>query len=105
MIDFIESSLTDLRDFPDDARSEGGYQLRRVQKGKEPKNWRPMTTVGAGVREIKITAESGEYRVFYLTSSKAGLVVFHAFEKKGRKTPKPDIILAQRRYKAWKKEQ
>jgi phage-related protein len=58
-----------------------------------------------GVREIRIREASGAFRVIYLTTRKAGVIVFHAFQKKTQKTPKPDIDLAKRRYRAWKKEQ
>jgi phage-related protein len=33
---FLGDSLARIRDFPDLARSEAGYQLREVQKGFEP---------------------------------------------------------------------
>ena len=46
---FRGSALKDLRDFPEDARREAGYQLDQVQRGKEPDDWKPMKTVGKGV--------------------------------------------------------
>jgi phage-related protein len=104
-ITFIDSSLADLRAFPDDARSEAGHQLGQLQRGSEPADWKPMKVIGQGVREIRIREESGAFRVIYLTAGKAGVVVFHAFQKKTQKTPKADIDLAARRYRAWKKEQ
>jgi phage-related protein len=33
---FLGDSLAGLRDFPDQARSLAGYQLREVQKGNDP---------------------------------------------------------------------
>ena len=102
---FIGNSLAALRDFPDDARSLAGQQLFDVQMGDEPVDWKPMPVVGPGVRELRIRQPSGAFRVIYLTTTKAGVVVFHAFEKKTQKTLQPDIDLAQRRYRAWKKEQ
>lgn len=62
---FIGSSLTDLRAFPETARRDAGYQIDRVQQGLDPLDWKPMNTVGAGVREIRIHAE-GTFRVLYL---------------------------------------
>jgi phage-related protein len=94
---WLGSSLDALRAFPDDARQEAGFQLRRVQKGLPPADWKPMVTVGPGVIEIRIhTAQ--EYRVFYVAKFAEALYVLHAFTKRTQKTPQRDIDLAQRRY-------
>ncbi len=43
---------------PDDAqraeRRQTGFELQRVQQGLDPSDWKPMRSVGAGVREIRI---------------------------------------------------
>jgi phage-related protein len=62
---FVGTALDDLKKFPQDARKEAGYELHRVQNGVEPHDWKPMRTVGPGVREIRIRDSSGIYRVFY----------------------------------------
>ncbi len=94
---WLGSSLEDLRAFPDDARQEAGFQLRRVQKGLAPPDWKPMATVGLGVIEIRIhTAQA--YRVFYVAKFAEAVYVLHAFNKRTQKTPRRDIELAQRRY-------
>lgn len=48
---WLGSSLDEVRGFPDEARREAGYQLRRVQHGLMPNDWKPMSSVGAGVCE------------------------------------------------------
>ncbi len=96
---FIGSSLTDLRAFPETARRDAGYQIDRVQQGLDPLDWKPMNTVGAGVREIRIHAE-GAFRVLYLAKFEDAVYVLHAFEKKSQKTPRKVIDLAKRRYQA-----
>ena len=53
-VEFRGSALDDLRAFPAAARREAGYQLDQVQRGREPDDWKPMNTVGQGVREIRI---------------------------------------------------
>ncbi|MBI3140409.1 MAG: type II toxin-antitoxin system RelE/ParE family toxin [Rhodocyclales bacterium] len=58
----------------------------------------PMETVGAGVREIRIHADTG-YRVLYVAKFAEAVYVVHAFVKKTRRTPKADIDLANRRYR------
>lgn len=97
-IEWHGSSKADLMEFPDDAKSEAGYQLRRVQDGKDPSNWKPMATVGQGVREIRITEPSGAFRVLYVANVNGKLHVLHAFQKKTQKTPKRDIALAKDRF-------
>jgi phage-related protein len=92
------SSKDDLLQFPEDAKSEAGYQLRRVQDGREPSNWKPMKSVGAGVREIRIFEESGTFRVIYVVKTGNTLHVLHAFQKKTQKTPPHDIQLAKKRF-------
>jgi len=83
-------------------RSEIGFQLRRVQEGKDPTDWKPMPTVGAGVREIRVRDASGAFRVIYVVATGDGVVVLHVFQKKTRKTPKKDLDLAAARLRAWK---
>ena len=99
---FLGDSLARLRDFPDEARSTAGYQLREVQKGRDPADWKPMKTVGAGVREIRIREEEGAFRVIYLANMGDQVVVLHAFQKKTQQTAQKDIDLAASRLRAWK---
>jgi phage-related protein len=87
-----------VRAFPSNARRDAGYQLYRVQEGHDPSDWRPMTSVGAGVREIRIHAD-GEYRVLYLATRPDAVYVLHAFAKKRQATPKLAIDLARARLK------
>ena len=101
-IAFVADSLACLRDFPDDARSTAGYQLREVQKGSDPSDWKPMTTIGSGVREIRIREASGAFRIIYVASIGDQVVVLHAFQKKTQKTPQNDIDLAAIRLRLWK---
>ena len=93
---FVGSALEDLRAFPRTARREAGYQLDRVQSGLDPSNWRPMPTVGRGVREIRIHYR-GQYRVIYVSMFDDAVYVLHAFQKKTQKTRKQDIEIARRR--------
>jgi phage-related protein len=45
---WIGSSRDDLRRFPREAQRKAGYQLRLVQQGKEPTDFKPMPSVGPG---------------------------------------------------------
>jgi phage-related protein len=98
LLKFAGSTLADIRDFPQEARQETGYQLSQVQLGFEPSDWKPMKSIDSGVREIRIH-KNGEFRVIYITKVHGAVYVLHAFQKKNRKTLKKDIELAKTRLK------
>jgi phage-related protein len=89
-------SRDDIRAFPEDARRLAGFQLRRVQQGLEPNDWRPMPMIGPGVQEIRIHTVR-EHRVIYIAKFAEAVYVVHAFETRSRKTPKRDLDLARQR--------
>lgn len=101
---FRGSSLDDLRAFPLAARREAGHQLDQVQHGLEPDDWKPMPTLGAGVREIRIRDAAGAFRVIYVAKFADAVYVLHCFQKKTQKTSKPDLDLAESRYRELLKE-
>lgn len=100
LLTFVGTTLADLRDFPEDARREAGYQLDRVQNGLDPKDWKSMPSVGSGVREVRIREESGAHRIFYVAHVRGQIYVLHAFTKKTQKTSLSDIQIGKARYKA-----
>jgi len=97
LLHFVGSSLDDLRNFPDEARRAAGFELRAVQNGLEPSNWKPMQIIGSGVNEIRIRV-LGEFRIIYIAKFHNTVYVLHAFKKKTRKTSQHDIDLARERY-------
>jgi phage-related protein len=97
---WMGSSREDLRTFPRQARREMGYQLENVQVGVDPDDWKPMSTVGSGVREIRVRESSGAFRCIYLTTRREGIYILHCFQKKTQKTSRQDLDLAARRFKA-----
>lgn len=103
-IEFIGSSLDDLRDFPDGARRDAGFQLDKVQHGEEPDDWKPFAQIGPGTREIRIAEDGDAFRVMYVVKFADRVHVLHCFEKKTQKTAKKDIELARKRYSALKQE-
>jgi phage-related protein len=96
---WLGSSRGDLRAFPALARRLAGFQLRRVQQGLDPDDWKPMQTVGSGVREIRIHV-GGAYRVFYVATRAEAIYVLHAFEKKTQKTSAHDLRIGRDRFRA-----
>ena len=104
-IQFLGDTRERLRSLPMDVRIRAGYELREVQKGNEPTDWKPLKTVGPGVREIRIRLANGAFRVIYLATLPKFVLVLHAFEKKTEQIPQKDIELAAQRLKQWKTEQ
>ena len=96
-LNFIGSSLDDLRNFPYEARKAAGFELHAVQCGIEPRDWKPMPTIGRGVKEIRIHV-LGEWRIIYVAKFKDAVYVLHSFQKKTQKTRQQDIEVAQKRY-------
>lgn len=97
LLSFLGSSLEDLRAFPEAARREAGYQLHQVQQGLDPDSWKPMPSVGSGVREIRVRDQAGAFRVIYIATRPEAIYVLHAFQKKTQATPKRDLDLAEAR--------
>lgn len=97
-LSFVGSSLDDLRSFPAEARRQAGFDLDAIQRGLEPSDWKPMSSIGPGVREIRVHA-LGEWRVVYIAKFVETVYVLHAFQKKSQKTRREDIDLAKRRYR------
>lgn len=90
-----------LKNFPEGVRRELGKAIFDLQKGEKlsmPLS-RPMTTVAAGVEELRVKDRTGAYRAFYFARLARGVLIFHAFEKKTAKTPEHEIALARKRLK------
>jgi phage-related protein len=94
------SSKEDIRGFPEAVQDSVGFELYRVQCGLEPKNWKPLTSVGTGVKEIRVRDEAGIFRVIYLATRLEGVYVLHCFQKKTQRTSRSDLELATNRFKS-----
>lgn len=95
---FIGDSLKCLREFPVDARQDVGRQLDRVQRGKQPNDFKPMPSMGKGVEEIRVWDDAGTFRVIYTARLADAVYVLHAFQKKTKATSKRDIETAKARF-------
>lgn len=98
-LEFLGSSLDDLREMPAGIRHGIGVELMRVQLGGEPTDFKPMPSVGAGAYEIRVRDDTGAFRVIYVAKFADAIYVLHAFQKKTQKTAKGDLELAVKRYK------
>jgi phage-related protein len=64
----------------------------------EPSDWKPMPSVGAGVREIRVRVGRA-FRVVYAAQFAEAIYVLHAFEKSEQKTSRADLRLARDRFR------
>ena len=94
---FLGNSRKNLQDFPVDVRRAMGVELRRVQVGRAPLDFKPMASVGKGAYEIRVHLD-GAWRVIYVAKFHDSIYVLHAFQKKTQKTNNDDIELAAKRY-------
>ncbi len=100
---FTHTTQKDIKSFPERAKRKAGYELMAVQMGMEPVDWKPMPTIGTGVREIRIH-EGGEHRIIYIAKFEEAVYVLHAFTKKTQRTPKKEIELARKRFSQLQRE-
>ncbi len=110
-LEFVGSSLDDLRKFPDSVRQEAGYSIFLAQQGSKSIDAVPMVGFGsAKVLEVAIDNDGNTFRAVYTVKFAKAVYVLHAFQKKSRKgiaTPRPDMELirlrlgaAEKHYKA-----
>lgn len=98
-VEFRGSALDDLRAFPVSARREAGHQLDQVQHGNEPVDWKPMSSIGRGVMEIRIQDPVGAFRLIHVAKFADAVYVLHCFQKTTQKTARLDLELASKRYR------
>ncbi len=95
-IRFLGDSLKCLRDFPSAARQDAGRQLDKVQRGKQPDDFKPMPSIGKG-EEIRAWDDAGMFRAIDAARLVDAVVDLHAAQKKTRATSKRDIETAKAR--------
>ena len=100
---WLGDSLARVRSFAPEARRRAGQELRRIQAGRLPIDWKAMPSIGLGVSELRVRAV-GAYRVIYLAKFAEAVYVLHVFEKKSRKTARLDVELARQRYRTLLRE-
>ena len=102
-VEWVGSSLDDLRGFPQDVRRDIGQALYEAQIGGRHPAAKPLSGFGgAGVVEIVASYDGNAYRGVYTTKFGGTVYVLHVFQKKskkGIKTPKRDLELIASRLK------
>lgn len=102
-IEWIGSSLDDLKGFPEEVQQVVGYALYRSQCGQKHPNSKPLKGFkGASVLETVEDFDGDTYRAIYTVRFVGVLYVLHAFQKKSKRgiaTPKQDVELIEARLK------
>src|ERR1039457_4426722 len=88
---FLGDSLKCLRDLPESARHDAGYQLDKVQRGDQPDDFKPLPSIGKSVEEIRVLQSSGAYRVIYF-ARRADVVYVR------QRTPEKELEIAKSRF-------
>ncbi len=92
--------------WPLEVRKELGSLLTRLQKGESigMPDVRPIPDISPQVSEIRISDRTGGYRALYTVRTEFGVLLFHAFRKKSRRTPEREKLTARIRLHAFLKE-
>lgn len=100
-LEWVGSSLEDLKDFPEDVQGEIGYALYLAQVGDKHPNTKPLKGFkGASVLEVVEDFDGDTYRAIYTVKLPKAVYVLHVFQKKskhGISTPKQEIDLIEAR--------
>ncbi len=91
------NSLKVLKDFPIEVRQNIGADLRRLQSGGIPLDFKPMKSIGKGVFELRDSDVAGWYRCIYLSKVGNTIYVLHSFMKTSGKTERVDLETAKKR--------
>jgi len=92
---------TEVRAWPKAVKEDIGEELNKVEYGGEPRDFKPMPIIGAGVNEIRVSDDADQYRLIYVAKFEEAVYVLHVItKKKTQKTSKHDIDIAKKRFKS-----
>jgi phage-related protein len=102
-VEWVGSSLEDLKEFPEEVKQVMGYAFYLAQSGGKHPSAEPLKGFkGAGVLEVVEDFDGDTYRAVYTVKLEGVVYVLHTFQKKskhGIATPKQDIDLIEKRLK------
>jgi len=101
-IDWLGSSLEDLKSFPDEVQQTFGFDLYQVEFGDMPASAKPLHGEFSGTHELVENYDGETYRAVYIAKLKDKIYVLHCFQKKskkGREIPPRDLELIRKRLK------
>ncbi|AFY99197.1 type II toxin-antitoxin system RelE/ParE family toxin [Calothrix sp. PCC 6303] len=84
-VEWIGSSLDDLKEFPEEVQQVMGYALYLAQCGEKHDSAKPLKGFkGAGVLEIVEDFDTNTYRAVYTVKIADVIYVLHVFQKKSK---------------------
>ena len=101
-VNWVGTSLKDLREFPQEVQRDIGYALHFAQLGVKHLQAKPLKGIEGGVMEIVSNFNTDTYRAVYAVKIEDAIYVLHAFQKKSKQgiaTPKQEIDLIKKRLK------
>ena len=99
-VQWVGSSKSDLKRFPDAVQDHMGFAIYQAQAGLRHRNAKPLKGFGSGVLEVVARHDGDTFRVLYTVRFETAVYVLHAFQKKARRgiaTPKQELDLVRRR--------
>jgi phage-related protein len=76
-----------INSFPEAAKYNLGFDLRLLQLGQQPRDYRPMSSIGPGVFELRDQDERAWYRVIYLSRVSDVIHVLHWLKRGAARRP------------------
>ena len=102
-VEWVGSSLDELKSFPEEVRDHMGFAIYQAQVGMKHRDAKPLKGLGSGVLEVVSRHDRNAYRTVYTVRFERAVYVLHAFQKKSKKaiaTPKREIELVKKRLAA-----
>ena len=99
-VQWVGSSKSDLKRFPDAVQDRMGFAIYQAQAGLRHRNAKPLKGFGSGVLEVVARHDGHTFRAVYTVRFETAVYVLHAFQKKARRgiaTPKQELDLVRRR--------
>ena len=98
-VDWRGDSREVIREWPAAVRANLGADLRRLQEGKKPTDWKPFPGLVKNAFELRAQDKDGWYRAIYVTIIKGKVTVLHCFKKASDRTERVDVNTANQRLK------
>jgi phage-related protein len=102
-VEWLGSTLDDLRVLPDPVQDDFGYALYLAQTGDKHPRAKPLRGHhGAGVLEVVAQHDSQAYRAIYTVRFQEAVYVLHVFQKKSKSgiaTPAGEMRVVEARLK------
>lgn len=102
-VEWLGSTLKDLRALPAPVQDDFGYALYLAQTGDKHQHTKPLTGFdGAGVLEVVSQHNAAAYRAIYTVRFEEAVYVLHVFQKKSKSgiaTPAEEMRVVEIRLK------